>query len=98
MTTDLRHRIDAMFSLDRLWALFFVAFLWVVIGVVYFGIQGLVTIPGIKTALIVGAALVLVFNTASIFAMIRHYQADKDFIYGLDIRHLDAGQHKSTVP
>jgi hypothetical protein len=32
---------------------------------------------------------VLIFNTASILAMLRHYADDRDFIYGLDLKHLD---------
>ena len=31
----------------------------------------------------------LIFNTAAILAMLRHYREDRDFIYGLDIRFLD---------
>jgi hypothetical protein len=32
------------------------------------------------------------FNTASVFAMTKHFKEDKDFIYGLDIHHLDANR------
>ena len=31
-------------------------------------------------------AVVLVFNTAAILAMLRHYREDRDFMYGLDIK------------
>ncbi len=34
----------------------------------------------------------LLFNTASIFAMISHYSGDKDHIYGLDLHYLDAAR------
>ena len=44
--------------------------------------------PGHVWAL--GVGIVLLFNTASIFAMIRHYSGDKEHIYGLDIHYLDA--------
>ena len=64
--------------------------LWLVVGVVFFGIASLVTIPAVKTALVIAGLLVLIFNTASIIAMVRHYDSDKQFIYGTDIRHLDA--------
>ncbi len=96
MAAELRHRIDAMFARDRGWALVLVVFLWVTTGVVFFGVQSLITIPGIKIALIVSALLVLIFNTASMLAMIRHYESDKDFIYGIDIRHLDAQRSEAT--
>jgi hypothetical protein len=44
----------------------------------------------------VGAALVLIFNTASIAAMLSHYAADKEFIYGLDIKALDAMKNNKS--
>jgi len=34
-------------------------------------------------------AIVLLFNTAAILAMLRHYREDRDFMYGLDIKFLD---------
>ncbi len=45
---------------------------------------------GTARILLLGAgAVVLLFNTAAILAMLRHYREDRDFIYGLDIRFLD---------
>jgi hypothetical protein len=44
----------------------------------------------IRIVLAIGAVAVLIFNTASIAAMLNHYAHDKKFIYGLDIRTLDA--------
>ena len=44
---------------------------------------------GIKVVLAIAAAAVLMFNTAAIVAMLKHYDDDKEFIYGLDIKHLD---------
>ena len=45
---------------------------------------------GIKVVVVIAAAAVLIFNTAAIVAMVSHYKEDKDFIYGLDIKHADA--------
>jgi hypothetical protein len=45
---------------------------------------------GVRVLLVIGALAVLIFNTASIAAMLSHYATDKQFIYGLDIRALDA--------
>lgn len=42
-----------------------------------------------RALLLIGGAIVLVFNTAAILAMLRHYREDRDFIYGLDIKFLD---------
>jgi hypothetical protein len=40
----------------------------------------------------ISAFVLVLFNTASITAMIRHYSDDKEHIYSVDIRHLDAGR------
>ncbi len=89
MAEHLAHRIDRMFARDRAFALFMVAVLWVCVGFVYLAVDAHVRDGGIRAALAVGALLLLVFNTASILAMVRHYREDKEHIYGLDIRHLD---------
>jgi hypothetical protein len=44
----------------------------------------------VRIVVLVAGALVLVFNTASIFAMLNHYAEDKEFIYGIDIKYTDA--------
>jgi hypothetical protein len=46
-------------------------------------------VPAIRVILTISAGLVLLFNTAAVLAMLRHYHNDKHFIYGLDIKHLD---------
>lgn len=92
MSQDLDRRIDSMFRLDCIWAWGFVVALWAVVGFVFFSINTLVDDGAIRTVLIVSAALLMLFNTASIGAMVRHYKHDKKFIYGLDIRHLDAAR------
>ena len=47
---------------------------------------------GVNVAAWIAAIVLLIFNTASIAAMVRHYSQDRARIYGLDIRHLDAGR------
>jgi len=89
MTPELRKRIDAMLARDTAAAAAFVLVLWIVIGFVFFEMTGLAG-PAITTVLLVGGALVVLFNTVSMTAMVRHYRAEKDRIYGLDIEHLDA--------
>jgi hypothetical protein len=63
--------------------------LWLVIGFVFAGISGIAG-PTAATVLFIAGGLVVLFNTASIVAMIRHYRQEKQRIYGLDIEHLDA--------
>lgn len=89
MPSDMKARIRAMFLGDAVWAVCFVAVLWVVVGFVFFAITRIVPDKGVTVALVVGGGLVLLFNTAAIAAMLRHYAHEKNFIYGLDIRHLD---------
>lgn len=89
MNMDVRARIDAMFSRDKAMAWVFIVLLWVSIAFVYFAIIGFVEDGAMRVVLSIGALLLLIFNTASMLAMIRHYAQDKDHIYGLDIKHLD---------
>jgi hypothetical protein len=89
MSQQMRNRIQSMFVMDAIWASAFVAVLWAVILYVFFQITPLTQDSGVDTVLVIGGGLVLLFNTAAIVAMVRHYSHDKDFIYGLDIRHLD---------
>ena len=89
MPEEMQARIAAMFRGDRIFALGFVVVLWVVVLFVYFSVRDTIGGGAIANVLVVAGALVLLFNTAAIFAMIRQYAAERDFIYGLDIRHLD---------
>ncbi len=82
-------RIDRMHQRDRMGALAFVAGLWVAVLFTLISIWPLIGNGGIRMVLAVAAAAVLAFNTAAIVAMLRHYNDDKSFIYGLDIMHLD---------
>ena len=67
----------------------FVLGLWFAIIFVAFATWGLAPDGAARTVLLIGGAIVLVYNTAAIVAMLRHYREDRDFIYSLDIRFLD---------
>ena len=102
MDGDIRTRIDRMFGYDRMFAWTMVVLLWLTTLYVVFAVDHYVTDKTLSVVLYIAAAAVLVFNTASIIAMISHYRHDKDHIYGLDIRHLDeqrrAGSHPAAQP
>jgi hypothetical protein len=85
-------RIDALYSSDRRNAWLFVAALWISVLFVLYEVWPFFPDTGVRAVLVISALLVLVFNTASIGAMVKHYAEDKDFIYGLDLRHQDAGR------
>ena len=89
---SMQSRIDRMFARDRLWAWAFVIVLWIVLAFVYFSVSSIIVDGTAKIVAAIAALLVGIFNTASIAAMISHYGHDKNFIYELDIRHLDANR------
>jgi len=97
MDHALRKRIDSMFGRDRLMAGIALVALWVALGYVYLAVNLSAVDPAVRVALTIGAAGVLVFNTASVTAMVRHYKEDKDHIYGLDIHHLDENRLRKAA-
>jgi hypothetical protein len=86
---DLDQRIEAMHRRDVLVAWAFVIGLWLAMLFVAYATWNLAPSSGARTLLLIGGAIVLVFNTAAILAMLRHYREDRDFMYGLDIKFLD---------
>ena len=92
--SDLNQRIEAMYQSDKRGAWLLVALLWIAILFVLFMSWPYIPDNGVRIVALVAAAAVLIFNTASIGAMVKHYEEDKDFIYGLDIKHLDAAKQK----
>jgi len=92
MAKALQARIEVMFALDRLWATGFVIALWIVVLFVMLAVRPFMPSGGIEIVCWIAAFILLLFNTASITAMIRHYRNDKQHIYSVDIRHLDAGR------
>lgn len=86
---DLNQRIEAMHKRDVQVAWAFVIGLWCAITFVAYATWDLAPTPGARTLLLIGGAIVLVFNTAAILAMLRHYREDRDFMYGLDIKFSD---------
>jgi hypothetical protein len=86
---DLNQRIEAMHKGDMRIAWAFVLGLWLAMIFVAWATWTLAPNPEVRILLLIGGAIVLIFNTAAIMAMLRHYRADRDFIYGLDIKFLD---------
>lgn len=85
-------RIDAMFHRDCVFGWVFVVWLWTTYLFVYFAITSVSEAAGsggVQVALIIGGLMVCIYNTASIGAMVKHYAEDRDFIYSVDLRHLD---------
>lgn len=90
--SDLSERIAAMHRRDIMIAWAFVVGLWFAIIFVAIEVWPLAPNPMARNLLLIGGAAVLIFNTAAIMAMLRHYREDRDFMYGLDIKFLDAAR------
>jgi hypothetical protein len=86
---DLDQRIEAMHKRDVLVAWAFVIGLWFAIIFVAIATWDLAPDGTARIILLCAGAVVLLFNTAAILAMLRHYREDRDFMYGLDIKFLD---------
>ncbi|URK89094.1 hypothetical protein LP421_31870 (plasmid) [Rhizobium sp. RCAM05350] len=82
-------RIDRMHSHDKAGLIIFITVLWCTMVFALVTIWPYISVPAIRIILTTACGLVLVFNTAAIVAMLRHYREDKHFIYGLDLKHLD---------
>ncbi len=82
-------RIQSMFAGDRIWAYGAVLVLWATYAFVFWRLMSDPNAAAVIQALGIAGGLVLLFNTASIVAMINHYADDKEHIYGLDIHYLD---------
>lgn len=92
--SDLNQRIEAMYKRDVLVAYAFVIGLWFAVIFVMIATWNLAPEGSLRTVLLIGGAAVLLFNTASMGALVKHYKEDKQFIYGLDIKHLDEMRHR----
>jgi hypothetical protein len=85
-----------MFMQDCIMAWFDVLLLWAVAAFVLYDTLGFVEDGNIRMALYVSCGILVLFNTASVAAMTSHYAEDKEFIYGLDIKHLDANREEAV--
>jgi hypothetical protein len=85
-------RISSMFSGDCMWASGLLIVLWLLYAFVFYEVWPNIQQNNVSLALAISGGLVLLFNTASIVAMIRHYSADRNRIYGLDLHYLDIMQ------
>lgn len=83
-------RVQRMYAGDRRWAVLAVATLWSVYIFVFWKVLPNAGSPEVVYALAGAGGVVLIFNLASIFAMLSHYSHDKEHIYGLDLHYLDA--------
>ena len=89
---DLNARIEAMHKRDVQVAWAFVIGLWFAIIFVAIATWSWAPNGPARVMLLIGGAIILILNTAAILAMLRHYREDRNFMYGLDIKFLDAAR------
>lgn len=89
MSNQTDPRVDRMYSGDRLAATGALIVLWATLLFVFMQVLPLVDDQTVFYVLGTGVSLVLLFNTAAIFAMLAHYSEDRKHIYGLDLHYLD---------
>ena len=91
-SAEFKKRINKMFLWDCIFGWVFVVWLWLTYSFVFFMTisQSEFARGGVMIALIIAGGMVCIYNTGSIAAMVKHYSHDKDFIYTVDLRHLDA--------
>jgi len=97
MNNNLKKRIENMYIRDCVMAWADIILLWLAIGFVLISILSIVEDPLIRVVLIISSALLVIFNTASVAAMTKHYAEDKNFIYELDIKHLDENREAKKL-
>lgn len=87
-------RAEAMHVRDRWSALAILAVLWATLLYTYAVVpHGFLQTP-IGVVLTISGALLLLFNTSSVVAMLNHYREDRDHIYGQDLHNLDLNRER----
>jgi hypothetical protein len=94
--SDLKQRIDALYRSDVLGSVLLIVALWATVIFVLVMTWPYIPDQGIRIVVAIAAIAVLIFNTAAVVAMVSHYRDDKDFIYGLDIKHADAFRNRKS--
>lgn len=82
-------RIASMFGGDRFWSIISLVLLWALYAFTLWNVMPFLDTPEELYLLVVGGALVLIFNSASILVMVAHLSEDREDIYGLDLHYLD---------
>lgn len=87
-------RIESMYRGDLAWAVVALVVLWLTILFVFFEVATSSASSGVTLVLLFFGALVLLFNSASIVALLKHYSTDKAHLYGLDLHYIDLMREK----
>jgi hypothetical protein len=84
----LESRIERLYRRDQWIAITVVAVLVITLWIVWWSSYVFASGP-VRLVLAIAGSLLVAFNGASILALLRHNREDKEYIYTLDIKHLD---------
>lgn len=85
---SVRREMRAMFLRDRWMAIACVVVLLIVLPFVYIALWNDMPDHATRIVLGVACAVLLIYNVASMMALVRNYRRDRDFIYRRDVAHL----------
>jgi hypothetical protein len=94
---DIDARIQRMYRRDQFIAVALVAVLIATLTTVYVATSESTETRGVGVVLALAGGALVLFNGASIWAMLRHNRKDRTYIYSLDIKHLDEYRAKRAI-
>ena len=81
-------QMTSLYQRDLAMATAFVVGLLVVLPFMVIALWSVMPGAGTKVLLVAAAAVLLIYNIASMLYLVRNYRRDKDFIYRRDVAHL----------
>jgi hypothetical protein len=85
---EVQAQMQSMLDRDRLMAYGFVIAMLIVLPFILVAVWNDVPSTGVKVVLLASCAVVLLYNVASMVALVRNYRRDRDFVYRRDVAHL----------
>ncbi len=85
---SVRGQMDTMYRRDRWMAIGSVVVLLIVLPFVFVALWSNMPDTGTKVVLLVSGFVLLLYNVASMLALVRNYDRDREFIYRRDVAHL----------
>jgi archaellum biogenesis protein FlaJ (TadC family) len=85
---SIQAQMDTLYQRDRWMAIASVVAMLVVLPFVYVALLDNMPGSGTKVVLAASGLVLLIYNVASMLALVRNYRRDKDFIYRRDVAHL----------
>jgi hypothetical protein len=85
---SVQEQMDTMYRRDRWMAIGWVVAMLIILPFVYIVLLQHMPGTGVKVVLAGSMLVLLIYNVASMLALVRNYKRDKDFIYRRDVAHL----------